>query len=363
MNNWRTPEDYQNKLGALVKNLRQEASEAKGCFTTFSFQAIALSAAALGIIFNSMRSNTMSALAVVPLISLLMVVARIGIYKYTAANRAYGLQAYVERTEPLYRNESLKQYEKDAFENLFENSDWERLFMVWRIVMPSIISQIYKFPNDGNFLDLISPSMYRHTSGYLKLIRGSRTEDSPEIYEWFKLKKLTKEKYRPGTYLKNMLLVLTIMQFLYLLSLFIDISYDIATSSKASLSKAMHAGLYSLLLEILDSLASNPSAIILLFAFVIMFFLVYSRNIRTIRRREMLESGILSIHSCAVVWRLTLIAHARSLRRASIAFSLEQKSSPVDAYSFDREYLNYLQEEINGIRDNARDPSKWLEYF
>ena len=168
---WASPESYQKKLDALIKSLRKEASDAKGCFTTFSFQSIALSSAALGIILNAIKDNFASALAVIPLISLLMVVSRIGIYKYTAANRAYGLQAYIERTEPLYRRHSLKRYEKEAFENLFENSEWERLFMAWRIVMPSIISQIYKFPEDGSILDLISPVMYKHTPKYLECLK------------------------------------------------------------------------------------------------------------------------------------------------------------------------------------------------
>ena len=70
---------------------------------------------------------------------------------------------------------------------------------------------------------------------------------------------------------------------------------------------------------------------------------------------------MLSIHSCAVVWGLTLIAHASSLKKASTDFSLEQNNKTVDAYMFDQKYLDCLQKEINGIRDNAHDPSQWLK--
>ena len=95
---------------------------------------------------------------------------------------------------------------------------------------------------------------------------------------------------------------------------------------------------------------------------LIMVFLVFSRIIRTNRSRKLLESDILSIHSCAVVWRLTLIAHARSLRMASIDFSLENTTTTVDAYMFARQYLDCLQQEIDTIKANAHDPSQWLQH-
>jgi hypothetical protein len=350
MDTWKKPEDYQPKLETLIKSLRQEASDAKSCFTTFSFQSIALSSAALGIIFNSAKNNSMASLAAIPLIGLLMIVCRIGIYKYSAANRAYGLQAYIERTEPLYRTNRLKSEDGIAFETLFENSDWERLFMAWRIVLPTILAEIHIVPRENKYLDLLNLRMYQHTAQYRKM-------KGPNTYEWFKIKELTGQKYRAGSYLKNMLLALTIMQFLYLVALFIAIFYDIANSSEVSFKSMFKKGILYLPGEVFGSLLKNFSAIFLLMSMLIMLILVVNLAIRTHRRRQLLESGILSIHACAVIWRITLIAHIRAIQKSSILVNGDK----IDAYEFDKAYLDFLEKEVDKIRANAIDPSKWLK--
>jgi hypothetical protein len=75
----------------LTKQLREEASEAKTCFTQHTFQSLVFSSAVLSFIFNSIRDNPIVSLAVLPVTILLIIMAWTGIYKYTSASRSYGL--------------------------------------------------------------------------------------------------------------------------------------------------------------------------------------------------------------------------------------------------------------------------------
>lgn len=81
----------------------------------------------------------------------------------------------------------------------------------------------------------------------------------------------------------------------------------------------------------------------LLSTFTIMSFVVTIRHITS--RRQLLESGLLSIHSCAVIWQAVLIAHVKALNMTNNDQNL---------------YLKKLAQEAEKMKKHAISLDKWL---
>ena len=122
----------------LIKGLRKEAYEVKDCFTRFSFQALALSAAGLGLIVRFQDHYPLLGFAAVPIIVLLMTVVGIGQHKYETANRLYGYELHV------HRRARLKDSRKGGWKSHMRRIGWEEAFYAWRVVQPMIYWHLYK---------------------------------------------------------------------------------------------------------------------------------------------------------------------------------------------------------------------------
>src|SRR5688500_13212539 len=81
----------------LIEQLRAEVRDVKDCFTQFAFQSAALATVAAGFILSTLESNPWVAFAGVPIIMVLLLVCRVGIFKYSTANRNLGYQLHLER--------------------------------------------------------------------------------------------------------------------------------------------------------------------------------------------------------------------------------------------------------------------------
>jgi hypothetical protein len=308
--------------------LRSEASELKDCFTSFSFQSIAFSAGVLTFTFQSMKGFPAIALSVLPVIVLLMVVCKIGIHKYTTCNRIYGYQLYLEQTRKL----SLELRTKIA------EVGWEEALIAWRIVQPVIFQKLYSSPETDwiasnlrqipllNMISGIRPDLFQIKKDAREVIvrfkeKKESTEKDTEVsiqdcileYPWFMPEKLTQlsssqvsklfpsingskqsnlltYSYHAGTYLKDMLRILIIMQHLLLIPLLLVVTETIDTVIEQD-SRLFQLELVSL---------------------VGMLIFINLRAYQLRRRRVMLENELLSIHSCAITWHLVLLAHIRS---------------------------------------------------
>ncbi|MFQ5528008.1 MAG: hypothetical protein ACE5GX_17345 [Thermoanaerobaculia bacterium] len=84
-----------------MKLLRGEAANVKDCFTRFSFQALLFSVAVLGLVASYQTRYPFIAPATVPVAFLLLVVTRIGTYKYGTANRNFGYDLHLHRVASL----------------------------------------------------------------------------------------------------------------------------------------------------------------------------------------------------------------------------------------------------------------------
>ena len=311
------------------ERLRTEASEVKDCFTSFSFQAIAFSAVVLTFIFQAMEKLPAVALSVMPVIVLLMVVCKIGIHKYTTCNRVYGYQLYLEQTRKL----------GSGLQNKIHQVGWEESLIAWRIVQPVIFQKLYTSPETDwlaskirkipllNMISGIRWDLYRIQKDAKEVVMNfrSKKESSNEQdekisiddcvieYPWFMPEQLTQlspaqvsrlfplvngsEKsnllaysYHAGSYLKDMLRILIIMQHLLLIPLALVLTETVDTTIRQN-TQLFYLELASL---------------------VLMLIFINLRAFQLRRRRVILENELLSIHSCAITWHLVVLSHFRA---------------------------------------------------
>lgn len=248
----------------LVKLLRDEASQVKNCFTQYSFQALAFSTVALGVIINYQREHPPIALASILIIVLVLAVGRIGVHKYATANRNYGYQLHLERTARINAPVA------GGWSHAMRRLGWEESMRAWRVVQATAFEALY---TTGRWRPNVLRPEHQH--------RRDR---------WFEPRSLLVEgaAWHSGTYLGNMLTVLNFVAGFALIPLMI-LAYQ-----------SWHLGWAEFAGSVLVLLATTLGAAI--------------RIQRTDARRIILEEGLLSIHSCAVMWQGVAMAHHKALR-------------------------------------------------
>lgn len=266
---WQFPEHVRDRL----KILRQEADEVKRCFTQFSFQAFAFSAVLLGLVLRFVSDHPYVGLAGLLVTFLLLLVTRIGNYKYATANRNYAYELHVHRNLVFKPTCS----EKSTLGIL--ELGWEEAMFAWRIVQATLFEAIYK----RSFFD--QRFIERANAASLK-------------YRWWNTEalKLSAAKHHPGSYLKYM------HRFLHTLAIF-----------------AVMPACYTSWYYLRESSVEEPSFTVLgigsLVASILVLIYVWLQMRRDNAQRAILESGLLSIQSSAVVWRCAVVAHFRALAK------------------------------------------------
>jgi hypothetical protein len=373
--NEKAPESEQK----LITHLRQEARDIKQCFTTYSYQSLILSSAVLGSVLAVMRHYPLIVFSVIPVIILLMIVCRTGIFKYAGANRIYGYELHLERIKFmkfLNLDDSIK-----MTTNIYRMIGWEEAQRAWRIVQTAIFRKIYLTPDEDilaiilkklklDFINYFRTSLYRCSQETNKLrddfkksqnrnksiefecpnpkcqsIRNESNTEKCGAYPWFLINDLSiqnvetkpikswirrikkryfkdelgdQSTYHAGSYLKNILGMITLMQWLLLAP--IGIVPFLALTQESEKINTHHYPPYWLCFAVI----------------LIMSWLIYCRKVRIDRRREMLENELLSIHSCCIVWQAVVLAHYCALRKTKGSF---------------KHYTQFLSEEASALRD------------
>lgn len=374
---------FENEL-QLINHLRQEARDVKQCFTTYSYQALILSSAVLGSVFATMQHYPIVIFSVVPVVIFLMIICRTGIFKYASANRIYGYELHLERIRFL-QSFNLGT-SNDKTQCLYRMIGWEEAQRAWRIVQTAIFRKIYKTPDENTLamklkklnLDVINyvrPDLYAYTSeiqvlrkdfqnfndgksvyfvcpnAECKAKRSINHKEECKAYPWFFINDLSakgirckttndnkknrglqidpeaQSSYHAGSYLKNVLGVLILMQWLLLIPMVIVLFLWWVPGP-----------------EKLD-LQHYPSGWLCLLVMSLMSILISCRKIRIDRRRRMLENELLSIHSCSIVWQAVVLAHYSALKKTNGTF---------------KHYTQYLSEEAKGLRDCAFVIHDWI---
>ncbi len=300
----------------LIKSLRDEANNVKDCFTRFSFHCLALSGIILGYIIKEQPNSKAPYIALAGLlISLVnLAVARIGTYKYGTANRHFGFELYIHRMmEHSIESENI---------NKCLNVGWEEAMRAWRIVQASIYNSIHK-------------------TNCILGIGKDKSIDQNIHYKWYKIsnslsgnnfnefKKENIVQYYSGSYLREMHKILHLVVYLGLLPVFC---------------------------AFLQFFYFREFITGLIFLFIFLFgFMYFQHKINhNNRRRKILEDGLLSIHSCSIVWEAVVIAHLKAKEEIKKNAGQHTTCHPLKNYS------SVLGEWAGGICSDIDNIHTWV---
>lgn len=309
-------------LAKLIECLREEATDARQCFRTFSVQAIAFAVAAVAGILVATSKVPVSAFGAVGVFIVVVAVQRISIHKMSTANRIYGYQLHLERLGIGPQNATP--------DSSLAWLGWEEACRAWRIVQATVFDAVYVTPRGWvaqlpPICDLL-PRLFSHRPALESGLKEYRTKvarlreieatirksvSAPEErrrltaeasrvyaqasemgsrYWWLQGERARLEggKYHAGSYLARMLAILGAIELFSMLpiaALFLHPADDaVGTGARAI------------------------AAVVLLVQSVI--WLLNWLSLR--RRRQMLEDELLSIHSCAIMWKAVALAHRKA---------------------------------------------------
>ena len=258
-----------------LRLLRAEAADARACFRTLATQAMVFATAGVALILTAMAHVELAALATVGVMVVVMSVERIGIHKFSTANRIYAYELHLERLDPT------------ATINLGKAMGWEEACRAWRIVQAGVFAALYREPwtwiQPFPFLTDLMPWFYRRDGKHLP----RENESDLSEYWWLQAERVRRARghYHAGSYLSRMFGILEVLEFFCVLPLVLPAlkhRNDVPPPQSARWLAAIAA--LSLVAWLLNRLSLR-------------------------RRREILENEILSIHSSAIMWKAVAMAH------------------------------------------------------
>lgn len=331
----------------LIRQLRDEAEEMKQCFTRFSFQSMAVSATVLAASIGVMGEYEAARYIPLPMIILLFTVCRIGIYKYASANRNYGYELHLSRT----RHQTALGVDTPtgvSWDPKFRAITWEEACRAWRIVQPTIFRRLYRVPQDYRgriwgirtlrsfYNEYLAKRYYQYRNETARLIESyiessSMHSERSDEYPWFspvslvqRIERLedrtragtgaepSRVSYVAGSYLRVMMGLLSAMQGLMLVPLCLSITKRVVLPVlNPNAAMSVH-GIGSRLATVVSQHWTSVIDIVIVIA---VSFVVWRRYVRITNRRQILEDGLLSIHSCAITWQAVVVAHFRAVRK------------------------------------------------
>jgi hypothetical protein len=304
------------KIDDLIIHLRGEARDVKDCFTRFSFQALAISTAVIGLIIRFQHDSKWVSLSALSVIILVMSVAKIGNHKYNTTNRNLGFILYLERME------SLKN-EKPEVVIYSDNVPWEEAMRAWRIVQATAFGKVYS-------VGLIHPNKRILCCNKCN---KNKTECEGKDTFWFEPMSIVRSKqaqYYAGSYLEAVQKILFFMAFISLIPIVIStLQFYISN-------------------EIIFSILFTS---ILLFTIVIIIW----RISRIRARRKILEGGLLSIHSCGILWEAVIIAH-----KIALSITIKNNEGKPKAHLYES-YTSTLSELAVELSNHICDIHMWVE--
>lgn len=295
----------------LVFQLRSEVKDVKDCFTRFAFQGSALAVVVAGFILGE-HQHPVVGLAALPAIIMLMLICRIGIFKYTTANRNLGYELHLDRLRKYVQVNSDDLYVKERVGKL-EDMGWEEAVRAWRVVQASIFAKIYNVPQikgdcSGFWPSFLDPKLYtlkgkaRDLDSWAQdlrsTLRTSPRHDGP--YAWWNQRKLTDlyergeivSHFYAGSFLRDVLFALFLMQ-CSLFALFCWSGIAWVWNMKSQPFRWIY--IVNICVVVFGILAGAA--------------IVWYRHKRITRRRVILEEELCSIHSCAITWGAVAIVH------------------------------------------------------
>lgn len=298
----------------LIEQLRNEVDNVKDCFTRFSFQAIAFSLPILGGIIKFQNEVPEITLCSLLITIFALMVAKIGAHKYNTANRNLGFLLFQERRKFLPKIEC----------HIFRDDGqiaWEEAMRAWRIVQATVFHNVYR----------ISPLLPN------KVKIQCNKDGSPMWFEPKKISSKEKAYYYPGSYLRNMQLIL------FFISLF-----------------ALFPPLY---MSILMYLKNDFIRLKIIIIPTIIVMLYYCWRIwRLNARRKILEEGLLSIHSSAILWEAVVIAYNLAIAQSHLQTEKLNKENGGSCKTHPLQYFaSYLAKIASDLAESICNIYQWIE--
>ncbi len=319
----------------LIKGLRKEAYAVKDCFTRYSIQGIGLFVVALAIIVRAQFDSIMMFLVSLAIITLLSALARMGTHKYATASRLSGYELHLQRVSRLSKTTD---YE---WRPEWTKVGWEEAMKAWRIVQATVFQSVYisqkgnesvkkKYPPEKQMERMLPEFLYKrwkqddHSPKYKNYKNAEQAR-----YFWFEPDSMIARHnaaYYPGGYLRTMIRVINSAMFISFL--FLALSTYVALTQETFLKWLV---LFSFL-----------------FATILLF--VQYRELR--KRQSIIENGLLSIHSCAILWQAIIIAHFRAIR------NIDSGDDGVNNY---KGYTEKLAFEANSLSKYIFNIHEWMK--
>ncbi len=292
---------------STIATHREEASAVKDCFTQFSFQALAISGVVMGVIAAFQPSHPAVGFGSTLLLLLVLAVARIGNYKYATANRHHGYELHLSRTrDPGFDVQS-------GWSASMREVGWEEAMRAWRVVQATVFAQLYE--------------IHKYSPNRVKKEHLDHKE------RWFELATLLPDgsEYYAGSYLGTIHRFLHTVAILCLLPfLMMVVQYGFRWRSESR----------------------GPGDLALFYLAISWFvgFTIYTviRIRRNRARRIILEKGLLSIHSSAIMWQAVVLAHFRARQKAG------GTAGPYENYT------KALGEEAGHLKERVFQIHKWI---
>ncbi len=319
-----------NKLDLTpnIDLLRAEAGAEKECFVRYSFQTFGISSLWLSGLFGLMGDYLLLGLSGVFISGICTTVSRLGLYKYATANRILGYELYIGR------NNQLKRLDEEYDVAILP---WEIAMKAWRVVTPTIFESIYDTTKKQTFHWFLFPSPEVLYHDHAKRILQSRKkaedrislnkeeEKDIDVGIWFLPHSLVAigSRYFAGSYLNSMILIHSIFS-----------AAGILFAASVPLLLAMFPEYYlTIVSKSLEVTIDQLRIFAALTTLVVgVFAIAIYRRFRFVRRRQsILESELLSIYGCSVLWHMVTVIHLRAEHEIEKA-RCENKREPLDGY-------------------------------
>ncbi|MBI4718560.1 MAG: hypothetical protein HY763_12195 [Planctomycetes bacterium] len=320
------------ELTPLVESLRREAADARMCLRTLLAQVIAFAVAAISATLIAGERAPDAAFAVVGVLGVVIAVQRIGLHKFSTTNRLWGYQLHLERL-------------RGTPPHPLSLIGWEEACRAWRIVQATVFEAIYTTPRSRlarlptitdlypGFFVLRQPFRER-LAGYDKYRRELRAlslaidkihrtiDEHPhgEVGDnGSRLQRDCSDLESRRQHLEGRLIETSCLWWM--------------PGVRAALGGGCyHAGSYLArifaILGALQLFSLLPLLILFLRQYVegplgmrgwaagvctSLGLMVWALNWLSLRRRrKILEEELLSIHSCAIMWKAVALAHSRA---------------------------------------------------
>lgn len=265
----------------LIEQLRLEANSEKDIFGWHAFQALSISSVALGGILYLMFAKDGGApvvgLAAGAILVFALMTCQLGDSAYSSANRHYGYELF------LYRVRTIDPDAAGRWRAEYRDIEWEAAMRAWRVVQTTLFETVYR------------PGRYFRRD---KLRRDLDPARRPLWFSQASLSRASNARPYAGSYLARMHLMLLLVAGAADMLLLITVP-----------ALAMHP--LPILKDFNDVIVLAAGA-----AFIFGTIALVARWRAERARRSIMEDGLLSIHSCAIVWQAVVLAHFCALKRA-----------------------------------------------